>query len=104
MRPSGYIYNKTIYDIITMVSLEDLLSPSSIGIAFILSVIVMLFQYFRQAIDGLKDTTNREFQIINENLRRLELEIRYREELDEVRKGIDELNRKLSGLQKQRRF
>ncbi len=87
-----------------MVSLEDLLSPSSIGIAFILSVIVMLFQYFRQAIDGLKDTTNKEFQIINENLKRLEIEIKYREELNEMRKVIDELRRELSELQKERRI
>lgn len=86
-----------------MVSLEDLISPSSIIVAVILSVMVMLFQYFRQAVDALKDTTNKEFQTINENLTRLELEIGYREELNEVRKGINGLRRELSELQKKRR-
>jgi polyhydroxyalkanoate synthesis regulator phasin len=87
-----------------MVSLEELLTPSNIGIVLILSLIVMLFQYFRQAMDGLKDTTNKDLQIINKNLERLELEIRYKEELNKVKKDIDELRRGLSELQKERRI
>ncbi|SNQ61241.1 hypothetical protein MNV_280001 [Candidatus Methanoperedens nitroreducens] len=99
-----FLYNETIYDIITMVSLEELLSPSSIIVGVIFAILVMLFQYFRQAIDGLKDTTNKDLNIINERLIRLDLEIGYRKELNEMRNDIDELRRKLSGLQEQRRI
>ncbi|WP_143311742.1 hypothetical protein [Candidatus Methanoperedens nitratireducens] len=87
-----------------MVSLEELLSPSSIIVGVIFAILVMLFQYFRQAIDGLKDTTNKDLNIINERLIRLDLEIGYRKELNEMRNDIDELRRKLSGLQEQRRI
>lgn len=104
--PGGHniLYNKTIYDIITMVSLEDLLSPSSLIVGILISLIPALFMYFRQAIDSLKDTLNKDSIVVNERLIRLELEIGYREELNKLKEDNNELSRRLSGIQKQRRF
>ncbi len=87
-----------------MLSLSDLLSPSSIIVGIIFAILVMLFQYFRQAIDALKDATNKEFQTVNADLIRLKLEIGYREELNEVRKSNDELRRELTELRNERRI
>ncbi len=87
-----------------MVSLEDLLSPSSLIVGILISLIPALFMYFRQAIDSLKDTLNKDSIVVNERLIRLELEIGYREELNKLKEDNNELSRRLSGIQKQRRF
>lgn len=82
--------------------LEDLLSPASVTLGIILSLILALFIYFRQAIDALKDILNKELSIISERLIRLELEIGYRKELIDLREDNNELRRKLSELQKRK--
>jgi|GEM_PF-5043692 len=78
--------------------IEELLNPISVTVGLILSLILALFIYFRQAMDSL----NKDLSIISERLARLELEIGYRKELNDLRKDYDELHRKLSNIQKEK--
>lgn len=48
------------------------------------------------------DALNKDLSIISERLVRLELEIGYRKELNDLRKDYDELHRKLSNIQKEK--
>jgi len=75
--------------------LEEL-NPTLTAVSLIVAIVLTIIGYFQTVIDAQR----KELSVTNERLMKLELEIGYKKELNDLRKEINELNRNLSGLQK----
>ncbi len=77
-------------------SILEELSPTIGAVGLIITAILAIIFYFQTTIDAQR----KELSNITERLTKLELKNEYEKELKDLREGINELNGRLSDLQR----